>query len=134
MSGDEKCTPEGPWGFALDARDLYKAEYDRAIANGIVPEAAHECGLMVVYLQGKSGARFQGGAPDDREIARSGMLRARLQAIAEIIENVDHRAMAADGPVTPTKDEITADELRQIYNIANGGKSVTVRNPERETQ
>lgn len=49
-----------------------------------------------------------------------GMLRSRLRAIADIIEAVDHRAMAADGPVTPTRDEITADELKQIYRLANG--------------
>lgn len=42
----------------------------------------------------------------------------RLERIAEIIELVDQRAAAADGPVTPTKDEITTQELIQIYRLA----------------
>jgi len=44
----------------------------------------------------------------------------RLKKIAYIIESVDHRAMAADGPVTPTIDEITTKELCEIYAIATG--------------
>lgn len=50
-------------------------------------------------------------------------LEARLKLIAEIIEAVDDRALAVDGPVTPTKDEITADELKAIYRAAKGVKS-----------
>ena len=37
------------------------------------------------------------------------------QIIARTIESIDHRAMAADGPVTPTLDEATTAELRRIY-------------------
>lgn len=44
----------------------------------------------------------------------------RLDKIAEIIEDVDDRCLAVDGPVTPTKDEITADEIRKIYALAGG--------------
>lgn len=43
-----------------------------------------------------------------------------LLRIKEIIEQVDHRAMAADGPVTPTFKEITDAELRKIYALASG--------------
>ena len=42
----------------------------------------------------------------------------RLQKIAEVIEAVDARCMAVDGPVTETKDEITSKELMQIYKLA----------------
>jgi carbamoylphosphate synthase small subunit len=35
--------------------------------------------------------------------------------IARTIESIDHRAMAADGPVTPTLEEATVAELRRIY-------------------
>jgi hypothetical protein len=42
----------------------------------------------------------------------------RLLRIARIIETVDNRAMAADGPVTPTRHEMTDDEMRQIYALA----------------
>lgn len=51
--------------------------------------------------------------------------RKRLKAIAEILEAVDNRCMAADGDVTPTKDEITADELKKIYQLAIGVGSQT---------
>lgn len=44
----------------------------------------------------------------------------RLAEIARIIEDVDHRCMAADGPVTPTRAEITDEELRRIYALAKG--------------
>jgi len=35
--------------------------------------------------------------------------------IARTIEAIDHRCMAADGPVTPTLEEATYQELRRIY-------------------
>lgn len=49
--------------------------------------------------------------------------RRRLRQIAEIIERVDDRCMAVDGPVTPTKDEMTSDEFRKIYHLASGNRS-----------
>lgn len=42
----------------------------------------------------------------------------RLAAIAEILELVDMRCEAADGPVPATRLEITDDELRRIYVLA----------------
>ena len=44
----------------------------------------------------------------------------RLRRIAEIIEYVDERALAADGPVPTTLEEMTDDEMRQIYFLAKG--------------
>ena len=44
--------------------------------------------------------------------------RARLDRIAAIIETVDHRCMAADGPVTPTLQEMTQKEMTEIYSLA----------------
>lgn len=44
----------------------------------------------------------------------------RLARIAQIIENVDLRCMAADGPVTPTLQEMTQDEISRIYALARG--------------
>lgn len=49
-------------------------------------------------------------------------LRRRLETIAEIIESVDNRCMAADGPVTPTLQEMRQGEISAIYAIANGEK------------
>lgn len=42
----------------------------------------------------------------------------RLAKIADIIEAVDNRCMAVDGPVTPTHREITAAEILGIYLLA----------------
>lgn len=53
-------------------------------------------------------------AAKDAEIAR---LSDRLKRIAEIIWDVDGRCMAADGPVTNTRDEMTDDELREIWYL-----------------
>ena len=44
----------------------------------------------------------------------------RLAAIADVIEGVERRCLAADGPVTPTTQEITEDELRQIWTLTQG--------------
>ena len=38
-----------------------------------------------------------------------------LDRALEIIELADIRAMAADGPVTHVRDEMTDDEWRQLY-------------------
>lgn len=43
---------------------------------------------------------------------------ARLRRIAQIIEAVDTRCMAADGPVTPTLQEMTQDDISRIYALA----------------
>ena len=47
-------------------------------------------------------------------------MRRRLRRIEAIIEHVDNRCMAADGPVTPTLQEMTQAELSQIYALARG--------------
>ena len=44
----------------------------------------------------------------------------RLIAIAEILDAVDNRCLAVDGPVSPTRHEITDRELRTIYLNALG--------------
>lgn len=44
----------------------------------------------------------------------------RLKQIAEIIESVDDRCLAADGPVTPTHREIRLNEIQKIYKLAKG--------------
>jgi hypothetical protein len=40
------------------------------------------------------------------------------KTILSIIEGVENRCMAADGPVTPTSREINEDEIREIYFLA----------------
>lgn len=44
----------------------------------------------------------------------------RLKNIARIIEDVDDRCLTADGPVSDTREEMTAGEMRHIYKLANG--------------
>ena len=44
----------------------------------------------------------------------------RLIEIARIIEGVDNRCMAVDGPVSDTREEMTKDEMRAIYMLATG--------------
>jgi hypothetical protein len=54
------------------------------------------------------------------EAARAAYIE--LKRITDIIERVDNRCMAADGPVTPTRQEITDKEMRSIYLAARRGK------------
>ena len=42
----------------------------------------------------------------------------KLKRIKEIIENVDYRAMAVDGDVTPTLQEMTQAEISEIYELS----------------
>lgn len=55
----------------------------------------------------------------------------RLVRIAEIIEAVDNRCAAADGPVTPTLQEMTPEEIMEIYKLAKG--KPMVRNPNKRS-
>jgi len=68
-----------------------------------------DCILGKLNLLGKRKPRRNRTASSDAK---------RLREIADILEAVDNRCMAVDGPVTPTKDEIRADELRTIYRLA----------------
>jgi galactose-1-phosphate uridylyltransferase len=44
----------------------------------------------------------------------------RLKKIADIIECVDCRCLAADGPVSSTLEEMTQEEISEIYKLAKG--------------
>lgn len=59
-------------------------------------------------------ACFEPVKASEREL----MLQHRLKRIASIIEGIEQRCAAVDGPVSRTADEITAIELRQIYKLA----------------
>lgn len=45
---------------------------------------------------------------------------SRLQKIAAIIEYVDNRCSASDGPVPPTLLEMTQEEISAIYALSIG--------------
>lgn len=44
----------------------------------------------------------------------------RLEEIRDIIDTVENRAMAVDGPVSNTRHEMTDKELQNIYLLAGG--------------
>lgn len=46
----------------------------------------------------------------------------RLERICNIIEGVEIRCMAVDGPTTPTLKAMNEDEMRRIYELAKGSK------------
>lgn len=46
----------------------------------------------------------------------------RLAAIEQLIESVENRAMAVDGPVNNTRKEMTDQEMQYIYAYAIGPK------------
>lgn len=46
--------------------------------------------------------------------------KKRLEMIADIIETVDNRAMACDGPVPSTMEEMSQEEMSTIYALAKG--------------
>lgn len=49
--------------------------------------------------------------------------KQRLARVAEIIEGVDNRCQAADGPVTPTLTEMQQREISEIYALAVNDRS-----------
>jgi hypothetical protein len=59
--------------------------------------------------------------------------RMACDTISEIIEAVDQRAMACDGPVTPTRLEMTDAEMCDIYEavqLARADLTAFLRAPE----
>lgn len=51
---------------------------------------------------------------------------ARVTAeFVEIIERIDHRCSAIDGPIPPTLQEATTEELRRLWNLAHEIKAIT---------
>lgn len=55
-----------------------------------------------------------------RVVRQSAGSRAMGKQIVEIINGIENRCMAAEGPVTNTRHEMTDDELRRIYVLAGG--------------
>ncbi len=56
----------------------------------------------------------------EEALGEQDMLRSRLLAIKEIIDGIENRCMAVDGPVTNTRVEMTDAELQRIYRLAGG--------------
>lgn len=83
--------------------------------------------LSESILSQEASGRPQESAPmSGRDILATASvreLRMYLDGIKEIIENVDQRAMATDGPVTPTLQEMTQAEMSEIYESAVNGSN-----------
>lgn len=62
--------------------------------------------------------KLQKGELPNGTILRRRMIAKQAGVIVEVLESVDNRALATDGPVTPTKDEIRGDEFRKLYVAA----------------
>lgn len=87
-----------------------------------VCKSIHECFVCrqnisygQVYIDGGYGNRRHKECYV-KESAES--LKRKLSRIAEIIESLDNRCIHVDGPVTPTNEEITIPEIREIYKIS----------------
>jgi hypothetical protein len=74
--------------------------------------AKHDAGIIEAALE------LEGVARDNGDTAA--MRQARLDSIKEIIDGIENRCMAADGPVTNTRHEMSDEELRRIYRLAGG--------------
>ena len=118
-------------GYYAEGRDVYKAPLKRKREDG-------SCSITIGFLVcevaewvGGNGAEViadalnaaRSPAPEGAETDPAA--GARLAEIARIIEYVDNRCMAADGPVTKTRHEMTDDEMRAIYALAKEGPSAT---------
>ncbi len=59
---------------------------------------------------------------------RLDVAQRKARIVCEIVESVENRCMAADGPVTPTLQEMSEEELRELWQAANA--IATISNPE----
>ncbi len=85
-------------------------------------ERLDDCGKM---LRAEHDCHMEAHAECERLRVRAESAEAALRernedarVIADTLEAIDNRCMAADGPVTPTLQEATASELRKIYTAA----------------
>jgi len=49
--------------------------------------------------------------------------KQKIQRFNRIIDNIENRCMAVDGPVTPTLKEATEEELSELWRILNDIKN-----------
>ena len=75
---------------------------------------AIECRDFTRHICADTGAQTVTYLPYRREQE----LLGRLKAIAEVLEAVDNRCLAVDGPVRTTLQEIRETELVKIYKLA----------------
>lgn len=104
----------GMWFASEDNPDFSDKNYKHGpfySAENAAKNAEEEC-LVIEY-----GIEFDDNCYGTIEQVID--LQNRLNRIAQIIEDVDQRCMAADGPVTPTLEEMTQEEISEIYELAS---------------
>lgn len=94
---------------------LIAAEIDRLLHTPDIDPDKEELARRIEIKNGL--IRDYGPTRADTSIEKAAP-GSRLKRIAEIIEHVDNRCMAADGPVTPTLEEMRQDEISEIYALA----------------
>lgn len=131
--------------WAHEIRPNDDGTLDEVVAYGAVHLEQMDTGSWALVIDGFDGQRLRvpiygrgkvaafaerDGAPDPQSQALNRLEQyvrdvddARLAQIAAILEAVDGRCAAADGPVTKTRHEMTDDELREIYRLATGKRS-----------
>lgn len=109
--------PERPCDRPVDLRaERVKYQLDKARWQAKVTAALR-------YMHADAMLAARSPAQEGAETALAAA--ARLAEIARIIEYVDNRCLAADGPVTKTRHEMTDDEMRAIYHLAKDGASAS---------
>ncbi len=74
-----------------------------------------------IYMAGRSADKLSFYAGWDARAAGRAEVEEARREIAYIIEHVDQRCAAVDGPVTPTLKEMTQQEISRIYQLASEG-------------
>lgn len=109
-------------GFWDDPEVILLAEQHRPLMGGIEPKASdHEglahCPCPIAVRVREIEEQYRQQRLEAKPVLSAGK---RLELIAAIIEGVDQRCSANDGPVSTTKEEITAAEIIEIYRLASG--------------
>lgn len=78
------------------------------------------CTATCEVMNGNQDARGEMASLGKRVMAMLRAHQSRYEAILTVIDNVETRCMAVDGPVSKTADEITDEELRTIFVLAGG--------------
>jgi hypothetical protein len=109
------CDPGNAWLYPSFCYEWERiAGEDQLEWVDVLPLAGRQAELPACMMP-------DGAEPCSAYLAQFGInmaMRRRLGRIAGIIEHVDNRCMAADGPVTPTLQEMTQAEMSMIYKLA----------------
>jgi hypothetical protein len=107
----------GPWTVDV----LPKGQARRVFTERIEIWQGNSARLVACMHHKNWSIDGNGDLANARLIAAAPELLEACDTVLSVIERVENRCMAADGPVTPTTKEIAEDELREIYLAAKLG-------------